>query len=186
MVNINPEIGAETERLFKNTIRKQASVLLTLKQHFGIDGDFATSYKTGTDLGKTDVILRFSDSKTLNANIKAFKPPGFNQVTRCRIESFCKRFDRPMLRPIFERGVTRVATRCGPFISEGEVLEVCESLTPIARQILQFSISNLENPELLVLYNRNSGTMHVYDLKSVLDGLDYTVSITGRGVIKIG
>jgi hypothetical protein len=186
MANENAAIGDEAERLFKNSIRKQTSVLTRLKQHFGIDGDFATSYKTGTDLGKTDVILRFSDGRTLNANIKAFKPPGFNQVTRCRIGAFCERFNLHQLIPMFESGVIRVATRRGNFISEEETPIIGEALSPIARHILQFSISNLENPELLVLYNRTSQTMYVYDLQAILAELNYDISVSKRGVIKIG
>lgn len=78
----------DVERLFKNSIGRHPGVLKILKLHFGIKGEYAKSFSTGTDAGKSDVIVRFTDA-TLSANIKAYKT-GFNQLTRTTISCFAK------------------------------------------------------------------------------------------------
>ncbi len=175
----------DVERLFKNSIRTKASVLATLKDHFKIEGNFATSYSTGSEAGKSDVILKFSDGKTLSANIKAFKA-GFNQVTRLKIGAFCSHFGLEKLQPIFEQGAVRVASKSGRFILESDEQQVLEALSPLAEKILQFSLARLENPELFVLYERISNLMYLYDMQHLLDNLNYEISFSRRGIIKIG
>lgn len=184
-MNQNAIIGMDVERLFKNSIRSKTSVLDTLKGHFNIVGEFATSYSTGTDAGKSDVILKFSDGKTLSANIKAFKA-GFNQITRARIPAFCNRFGIETLRLIFEEGAVRVASKSGRFILGSDENKVLAVLSPIAKRILQVSIAGLEHPELLVLYDRNASLMNLYDMENLLDNLDYQITFSKRGIIKFG
>jgi hypothetical protein len=184
MMNQNAIIGMAVERLFKNTIGHQQAVLDTLKRHFGIQGDFGRAYSTGTDAGKSDVIVRFTDA-TLSANIKAYQA-GFNQLTRVTIAAFCREFDIANLQGIFEAGAVRVAGRFGRFILEQDEDRIIAALAPLARRIVHFSLSRLENPELLVLYNRTTNTMHLYDMQEVLNNLNYDVTISARGVIKIG
>lgn len=185
MSNQNAYIGMDVEKLFKNSIKSKAPVLESLKEYFSIKGDFATSYSTGTDSGKSDVILKFSDGRTLSANIKAFKA-GFNQITRARIPTFCQRFGIGSLQPIFEAGAIRVASKSGRFILESDEDMIAEVLTPIAKQILQVSIAGLERPELLVLYDRNMNLMILYDMEDLLDNLDSQIAFSKRGVIKFG
>jgi len=184
MTNQNAIIGMDIERLFKNSIGNHPEVLGVLKQHFGIQGDYAKSFSTGTDAGKSDVIVRFTDA-TLSANIKAYKT-GFNQLTRTTISSFCKEFDVEHLQKIFEDGALRVASRSGRFISADDEKLITYSLSPLVRAIVHFSLARMENPELLVLYNRTTNIMNLYDMKDLLDNLDYELTISGRGVIKIG
>ena len=100
MVNRNAIIGMDVERLFKNSIGYHPDVLSALKLHFGINGQYAKSFSTGTDAGKSDVIVRFTDA-TLSANIKAYKT-GFNQLTRTTIGSFCREFNIGHLQMVFE------------------------------------------------------------------------------------
>lgn len=184
MANQNAFIGMDVEKLFKNTIGRHPEVLDKLQRHFGIDGDYAKSFSTGTDAGKSDVIMRFADA-TLSANIKAYKT-GFNQLTRTTINTFCKEFNLGHLQQVFEEGAVRVASRSGRFIQESDVPLIIEAIAPIASEIVHFSLARMENPELLVLYNRGTNTMNLYDMKDVLDNLDYEVSISRRGIIKIG
>lgn len=174
----------DVERLFKNSIGHHPDVLNTLKLHFGIQGAYAKSFSTGTDAGKSDVIIRFTDA-TLSANIKAYKS-GFNQLTRTTINSFCKEFNIEHLQRVFEDGAVRVAGRLGRFILASDETAIIAAISPLARAIVHFSLARMENPELLVLYNRATNTMNLYDLKDLLDNLDYEVTISGRGVIKIG
>lgn len=174
----------DVERLFKNSISHHPIVLDSLKRHFGIRGDYAKSFSTGTDAGKSDVIVRFTDS-TLSANIKAYKT-GFNQLTRTKIGSFCKEFDLARLQRIFEEGALRVAGKQGRFILASDEIEIIQAITPLARAIVHYSLARLENPELLVLYNRTTNIMHLYDMKNLLDNLVYDVTISSRGIIKIG
>jgi hypothetical protein len=185
MSNKNAYIGMDVERLFKNSVRNNSIVLNTLKDHFSINGEFATSYKTGTDSGKSDVILKFSDGTTLSANIKAFKA-GFNQVARASMSTFCERFEIPGLRPVFEEGALRVASKSGRFILESDETLVKTGLEPIAKRIVHRSIAGNENPELLVLFDRGASKMIIYDMAALLEDLDYEVTFSGRGVIKIG
>jgi hypothetical protein len=185
MSNQNAYIGMDVEKLFKNSIKSKVPVLESLKEHFNIKGDFATSYSTGTDSGKSDVILKFSDGRTLSANIKAFKA-GFNQITRARIPTFCQRFEIGSLQPIFEAGAIRVASKSGRFILESDEDMIAEVLAPIAKQILQVSIAGLERPELLVLYDRNMNLMILYDMEDLLDNLDSQIAFSKRGIIKFG
>lgn len=184
MTNQNAIIGMDVERLFKNSIGQHPDVLNTLKLHFGIQGEYAKSFSTGTDAGKSDVIVRFTDA-TLSANIKAYKT-GFNQLTRTTISLFCKEFKIEHLQSIFEDGALRVAGRLGRFILDADEPAIVKTISPLARAIVHFSLARKENPELLVLYNRTTNTMNLYDMKDLLDNLDYEVTISGRGVIKIG
>jgi hypothetical protein len=184
MGNQNAFIGMEVERLFKNTIARHPEVIQALKTHFGIRGEFAKSFSTGADAGKSDVLIRFTDS-TLSANIKAYKT-GFNQLTRTTISSFCKEFNIQHLEKIFESGVLRVAAKSGPFILQSDRDLIMASFSPIARAIVHFALARNENPELLVLYNRAKNTMNLYDMELTLKNLEYDVSISERGIIKIG
>ncbi|MCE7962369.1 MAG: hypothetical protein DYH05_07700 [Acidobacteria bacterium ACB1] len=183
-MNQNAQIGSNVERLFKNTIGKQSNVLTILKARFGIKGNFAKAFSTGTDAGKSDVILRFTNA-TLGANIKAFKA-GFNQLTRLTIQSFCREFGLVQLQPIFEKGAVRVAGKAGRFIAESDEQMIISKLNPLGPKIVHFALARTENPELLVLYDRNNMQMHIYDLPLILTSLDYSITISPRGVIRIG
>lgn len=185
MSNQNAHIGMDVERLFKNSIKSKTHVIETLKEHFEIEGDFATAYSTGTDAGKSDVILKFADGKTLSANIKAFKA-GFNQITRAKIPAFCSRFGIENLTSMFEDAAVRVASKSGRFILETDENRVLEVLSPLAKRILQVSIAGLEHPELLVLYARTANLMILYDLADLLENLDYQITFSKRGIIKFG
>jgi hypothetical protein len=185
MTNQNANIGMDVERLFKNSIGRHPAVLNKLKHHFGIKGEYAKSFSTGTDAGKSDVIVRFTDGTSLSANIKAYKA-GFNQLTRTTIASFCKEFGVGHLQSVFEQGALRVAGRLGRFILPSDETEIIAAIAPLARAIVHFSLARNENPELLVLYNRATNTMNLYDMKDILENLDYKLTISGRGVIKIG
>ena len=184
MANQNAFIGMDAERLFKNSIGNQAAVLSTLREHFGIKGDYAKSFSVGTDAGKSDVMVRFTDA-TLSANIKAYKT-GFNQLTRTTISLFCNEFNIHHLRSTFEEGVVRVASKKGRFILADDEPLVLATISSLARRIVHFSLARQENPELLVLYNRTTNVMFLYDMKDLLDNLEYNVAVSGRGVIKIG
>lgn len=184
MMNQNALIGMDVERLFKNSIGRHPDVLNTLKLHFNIDGAYAKSFSTGTDAGKSDVIVRFTDG-TLSANIKAYKT-GFNQLTRTTISSFCKEFNLDFLQILFEEGAIRVASKKGRFILPEDESLVIAAIGPIAREIVQFSLARMENPELLVLYNRTINLMNLYDMRELLDNLNYEVTISARGIIRIG
>jgi hypothetical protein len=184
MMNQNAIIGMAVERLFKNSIGNQPDVINALKRHFAIQGDFGRAFSTGTDAGKSDVIVRFTDA-TLSANIKAYKA-GFNQLTRLTIASFCTEFGLANLHRTFEEGAIRVAGKQGRFILAEDENRVIAAIAPLARRIVHFSLSRLENPELLVLYNRTTSLMHLYDMQELLDNLDYDVTISARGIIRIG
>ncbi|MEP7149114.1 MAG: hypothetical protein ABI857_09550 [Acidobacteriota bacterium] len=183
MANRNAEIGMDVERLFKNSF-DDLSVIAAIKNRFGISGAFAKAFPGGKEGGKSDVLLRFAD-RTLSANIKAFLA-GFNQITRMTINSFCSQFGLQDLRSILEKGAIRVASRSGRFILESDEPLIHESLTPIAKAILEYSLSRLENPELLVLYDRANNRMLLYDMREMLDNLDYEISFSKRGIIRIG
>jgi hypothetical protein len=183
--NENPAIGTAAERLFKNSVGRHPEVLTAIKTHFNVGGNFARSYMTGTDAGKSDVIVAFDDQTRISANVKAFSA-GFNQLTRTTIASFCTEFALGALRPTLEAGAIRKAGRTGKFIADGERALVLAAFGPIARRIVHYSLANLENPELLVLYDRGPNRMHIYDLADVLANLDYTTTISARGTIKIG
>jgi len=142
MMNQNAIIGMDVERLFKNSIRPNSEVLDALKLHFGIQGEYAKSFSTGTDAGKSDVIVRFTDA-TLSANIKAYKT-GFNQLTRTTISSFCKEFNIGHLQRVFEEGALRVAGRLGRFILASDETAIIEAISPLARDIVHFSLARME------------------------------------------
>jgi hypothetical protein len=185
MTNRNAFIGMDVERLFKNSIKSRSNVLRALRDHFRIDGEFAAAYSTGTDAGKSDVVLKFSDGRTLSANIKAFKA-GFNQITRLKIGAFCQRFGLETLTEIFEQAAIRVAGKKGRFILDVDEGRLFKALNPIAATILKFAIATLENPELLVLFDRTANRMLIYDLDQILNTLDYRITFSKRGIIRIG
>lgn len=185
MPNRNALIGNEVERLFKNSIGRQPDVLALLRSHFEINGEFAMAFSTGPDFGKSDVMLRFTNGRTLSANIKAYQA-GFNQLTRTTIASFCSEFDLDDYRQTFEEGAVRVAGRQGRFISEDDVQSVADALRPLAKRIVHFALSRLEDVDLFILFNRQANVMNIYDMKELLENLNYEIAITPRGVVKIG
>lgn len=181
----NPAIGTATERLFKNTIGRHPEVLNALKAHFNISGNFARAYKTGTDAGKSDVIVAFDSQTRISANVKAFAA-GFNQLTRTTIAAFCRQFGIGNLQTTLEDGAVRKAGKTGKFIADADQTKILAQFGPIGHRIVHYSLANLENPELLVLYDRSANKIHIYDLANVLSNLDYTIAISPRGTIKIG
>jgi len=183
--NENPAIGTAGEKLFKNTVGRHTEVLEAIKAHFNIGGNFARAYKTGTDAGKSDVVLAFDDQNLISANVKAFAA-GFNQLTRTTISTFCKQFGIADLQATLEAGAIRKAGRTGKFIADTDSDAVLAGFGPIAKKIVHYSLANLENPKLLVLYDRGANKMYLYDLADVLANLDYTTTISTRGTIKIG
>jgi hypothetical protein len=185
MPTTNASIGTESERLFKNTIRAHKEVTDRLREYFDIDGEFAQSYLTGGESGKSDVIVAFTDGTRLSANVKAYSA-GFNQLTRLTIAAFCKEFNLQHLRTTFETGAVRVAGKTGRFIASDDERKIRAAIEPLAKQIVHFSLARLENPELFVLFNRKTQTMHVFDMKRMLNDLDYSINISPRGIIKIG
>lgn len=185
MPSENPEIGSATERLFKNTVGRDRGVIEALKQHFGIQGNFGRAFKTGTEAGKSDVIIRFDSGASLNANVKAFSA-GFNQLTRTTIRSFCIHFELATLQQTLETGAIRKAGKTGRFIAQEDEKTIIDSIQPLAKRIVHYSLSNLENPELFVLFDRTNKRFHLFDMAQMLDDLDYTVSISPLGTIRIG
>jgi hypothetical protein len=185
MPNQNAAIGTDTERLFKNSIGRHTNVIAAIKSHFEINGEFAKAYKTGSDAGKSDVIIAFNDNRRLSANVKAFAA-GFNQLTRTTIASFCTEFNLRNLQANLEAGAIRKAGKTGRFIDTADEAAIIAAFQPIAKRIVHYSLAHLENPEILVLFDRNTNRMHLYDMADVLRNLSYTVTITGRGTIKIG
>ncbi len=181
----NAQKGKKSELLFKNSIKKQKDVLRILQEHFQINGDFATSYATGPDLGKSDVILQFSDPRGLGVNIKAYKA-GYNQVTRLKIGAFCQQFNIGSLQGLLEEAAVRVAGKKGRFILESDEDLVRNTLSPISKEIMHFALSRLENPELLVLYDANANRMNLFDLNLLLNNLNYKISFSRAGLIQIG
>jgi hypothetical protein len=185
MSNKNAHIGTNVEYLFSNSIKYQKDVLDILKKTFGITNEIAQTYKTGVSLGKADVIIKFLDGKILSANIKAYKS-GFNQLTRITIKAFCDQFGLSHSQKIFEDGAIRVAKKTGKFILEENQKNIGDSIAKNAKKIIQFSLARLEKPELLVLFDRENNLMNLYDLNEVFSNLDYKVSFSSRGIIKIG
>ena len=185
MDNKNAEKGKKSELLFKNSIKKQTDVLSRLKEHFNIKGDFATSYATGPELGKSDVILQFSDPRGLGVNIKAYKA-GYNQVTRLKISAFCQQFNLGSFQTLLEEAVVRVAGKRGRFILETDEDLVRNAFSPIAKDILHFALSRLENPELLVLHDAKANQMNLFDMNLLLKNLNYNISFSRSGLIQIG
>lgn len=185
MDNKNAEKGKKVELLFKNSIKKQPDVLQKLKEHFNISGEFATTYATGPELGKSDVILQFSDPRGIGANIKAFKV-GYNQVTRLKIGAFCQQFRLGAFQSLLEKAAIRVAGKKGRFILQSDEVLIRNAFSPITKDILHFALSRLENPELLVLYDATANLMNLFDMNQLLDRLSYDVTFSRSGLIQIG
>ena len=181
----NAEKGKKVELLFKNSIKKLSGVLLKLKEHFNISGEFATAYATGPELGKSDVILQFSDPRGIGANIKAYKA-GYNQVTRLKIGAFCQQFILGSLQSLLEEAAVRVAGKKGRFILQSDEDLIRNVFSPISRDILHFALSRLENPELLVLYDATANLMNLFDMNQLHEYLCYDITFSRSGLIQIG
>lgn len=185
MPDKNAAIGTDAERLFKNSVGRHPNVIYAIKSRFGINGNFARAYKTGSDAGRSDVIVAFDDNRRLSANVKAFAA-GFNQLTRATIATFCNEFNLGSLRSGIEAGAIRKAGKTGRFIDAADELTIIAAFQPIVQRIGHFSLARLENPELLVLIDRNANRMHLDDMADVFRNLHYTVTLTPRGTIMIG
>ena len=181
----NAEKGAKHERLFSNSLKNEPGVIANIKEHFGIDGDFTKAYPTGAAGGKADVIISFTAGKHLRANVKSFGKVGVNQATRGTVESFVEHCELKDLKELLTRAVVRKSSG-GKFILEEERDQIVNSVAKRARQIVQFALARIEEPELLVLYDNVSNIMYIYDLAEALKNLSYEVSVSTRSNIMIG
>ena len=59
-------------------------------------------------------------------------------------------------------------------------------LAPHAKAIIKYSMSNHPSREILVLHDRTECMMRIYKMSDILKKLDYGISYTPHGNIKIG
>lgn len=183
--------GSNIESLFKNSLSHQPKVVNKIKQALDIDmqGEVAKSYKTGTDKGKADVIIRFTTGETISANIKSYRV-GFNQATRMAPHTFIDRFNIPAdIAKILTDSIIRKArnSHIEPFITEQDKPNIIRHFDTIAYDIIKHSICGEEMPELFVLWNENQRNMSIYLMHALLDTMRACISveITPRGVIRL-
>ena len=184
--------GQNVESLFKNSIKNQDVVIDKIKDYFQIDKQsiLAKTYKTGTDAGKADVMIRFSNGNSIAANIKSYKGKGigFNQATRMRVNNFVNKFNLPHnIEKMLIENVIRKAknSRQEPFILPEQKGTILQAISKVAKDIISYSICGDEAPELFVLWNESKRKMSIYIMKLILEEMYKCIKldITNRGVI---
>lgn len=188
MKNRNAYAGRNVEHLFVNSIKDHPSVVSKIQKAFGIDNRLINAINTGIHAGKVDVKLEFACGRNIDANIKAFKNMGFNQITRTTIKNFCEKngFGSETISKLEQLSINKARKITSFWIPESEQEYIKSLIQPIAENIVKWSFSSQSSREILVLYNRINNIMHIYTMKDVLKELDYSVSFTVRGNILIG
>lgn len=188
MTNRNAYAGRNVEHLFINSIKDHPSIVGKIQEAFSIDSRLVNAISTGIHTEKVDAKLEFACGRNVDANIKAYKDMGFNQLTRTTIKIFCKKNDfSDETVSKFETLTLNKARNVSTHWILGEEQEYFFNLLqPISREIVKWSFSSQSSREILVLYSRNKNIMHIYTMKDVLKELDYTISFTTKGNILIG
>lgn len=181
----NAEKGDRHERLFCNSLKNEPEVLDKLTKYFGISGTLVIAYPTGRARGKADVILHFSCGTHVGANVKSFGMVGVNQAARGTVGSFVKECNLSELGEVLQEAVVRKSKK-GRFILVSDEERVLKLLSTRANAVVHYALARKENPKLLVLFDNVKNAMYIFDLKKVLNELDYTVRFSGPGNIKIG
>lgn len=187
MKNQNAAIGKEIERLFKTSISKHPEIIQKIQKLFKIPGEFEAAISTGCHNEKVDVKIEFSCGRNIDANIKGYKKSvAFNQLTRCTLFNFCKKFNLnclDYLKKLFLHKAKYRNERLVPLSDESRIRSI---ISPIAKDIVKWSLSYKKSREILVLCERTEKSISIYSMEEILKNLNYDVSFTRGGNILIG
>ena len=187
--NRNAFAGSNIEKLFCNSVGDHPSVTKAIQDNFGIDAAYVNSVSTGIHGEKCDVKMSFG-GRNVDANIKGYRSDSamFNQATRMSLEKFGQVFnikDQHIseLRDLFRLKAENSREELIPPTQRDKWREI---LKPHAKEIIKYSMSSHPSREILVLHDRTECVMRIYKMSDILRKLDYGISYTPRGNIKIG
>ena len=186
--NRNAHIGRNVESLFKNSIIDHPSVINNIKDRFKISGDYEAAITSGIHGEKADVKLGFSCGHNIDANIKAYKGSGFNQLTRASVSRFADLFN---LNENEQRNLEEIVTEKSKntknhlFVRKDDIVIWNHFFNTNLKKILKWGFSFKSSREILVLYSRDANTMRIYTMKDVLSKIPKKVTFT-RGGANIG
>jgi hypothetical protein len=187
MVNRNAYVGRNVETLFKNSIGDHKDICEIIRSIFKIKGHFVTAISSGVHNEKVDVKIEFSCGRNVDANIKAYKKTiAYNQLTRTTLRNFCEKFNLQCLDLLQDLFIKKAKHINSKLIPEDKQSEISYLLQPIAKDMVEWSMSYKKAREILVLYERIEGIMYIYSMKDVLKNLNYDVVFTSKGNIAIG
>ena len=188
--NRNAFAGSNIEKLFCNSVGDHPSVTKEIQDKFGIDAPYLNSVPTGIHGEKCDVKMSFG-GRNVDANIKGYRSDSamFNQATRMSLEKFGQVFNIKDQHISEIRELFRLKAKNPKkeeLIPPTQRSKWREILKPHAKEIIKYSMSSHPSREILVLYDRTKYVMRIYKMLDVLKKLDYDISYTPLGNIKIG
>lgn len=189
----NARIGKDSENLIKNYIRNHQTELIPkfaeLFEHISEGDEILSVSRVGSELEKTDVLMRFRSDTTLAASVKAFKSNiGFNQVVRKSITKFCTDIG---MGNVIEQHLIRCtiskARNKGSWIDKSAEDVILRVIEEKLKRILQYSFCGEDNPHLLILTTTDTKEIAIYKMENFLEHLlkRANVGISKRGVIII-
>jgi hypothetical protein len=186
--NRNAYAGHNVEVLFVNSIGDHANIIDKIKVKFNINSRFLNAINTGIQDEKVDVKMEFANGRNIDANIKAYKDIGFNQMTRTSIDKFCDKFefDNDFREKLKRLTINKSKHTAEKWIPDSEKEYFTGLLQPEIKNIIKWSLSSQASREILVLYDRNASIMHIYSMKDVFRSLNYNIAYTVRGNISVG
>lgn len=150
--------------------------------YIGKNSRLVAAISSGIHNKKVDVKLEFACGRNVDVNIKAFKV-GLNQLTRTTPEKFCNHFDLDCLHWLQNLLVEKSKYGIDKYdffpVSQRE--KAVKIFTPIARQIVEWSMSFKKSREILVLYDRQQSIMYIYLIKTILKNLKYDIDFSSLG-----
>ncbi len=194
MANQNAYQGTYYEDLFSREIAKDPQNIKKIAEAFSeyvpINQEIEFVIREGQYGKKSDVFIRTTGGHNFKASIKSFKGPGFNQVTRMKIEAFVTRFGfSHNFKQVLEKSTIRKAKNSRTnWISREDTDFILHELNHHkAFDILKNSLLGENSPKLFVLIKYDDQIIWVYKMEELLDFLKNTINveITPKGVISL-
>ncbi|MXZ48603.1 MAG: hypothetical protein F4235_02590 [Candidatus Dadabacteria bacterium] len=181
--NRNAYRGSNVEILFKNSVGDHPRVIKTIQDAFGIEGRYLISMQTGGETAKCDVKMSFAGDRTMDANVKAYKGKGYNQVTRMPIDTFAERFDLSQAeRSELKDLVLSKSANTKSLLFPQETRQRWKQIFEVrAKRIVSNAFSANPSREILVLYDACESVMRIWKMKDVLKLIGSDIQFTSRG-----
>lgn len=186
----NAELGNKAERAFSNHVRNYVEIQDAIRQKFEITGDFLESHPTGPNQRKSDVLILFSNSTPVGANIKVGKA-SFNQITRGTLQNVSSKvgFSDNTIEAL-HIGIDNYRLGREKILIEERFRDaVTEDLTNIGYKMFESIFRGRGNDiaKILVLQDRNTSVWNIYDLEDViLQASKLPITFSKNGVIHFG
>ena len=185
--NENAFIGRNVEVLFKNSVGDVPQVVENIRAKFNLTGTFESAILSGIHGEKADVKMGFSCGHNIDANIKAYRGTGFNQLTRASVRRFSELFllTEEQSTNLQQLVIQKSRTPSNPLFPDDKREQWRAILTPHIPRLIKWGFSSITRREILVLFDRDESKMRIYAMSDVLRCLPRDVTFT-KGGFNIG